>query len=136
MLIMKTLSLAGVGEKLSHNFQTVRSHRFFADKLSLLVLVCNIALVIITIIVLLIRVRPSSVPVPVHYSSLVGFDELGPWWQLYSIGIFALLVVVTNTGLALMSFTRSRITSFFLMAGAFVVAIFALIISLAITAVV
>lgn len=133
---MKTLSPAGMGEVVSHNFQALKSHRFFADRLSVLVLVSNLVLVALTIVVLIIRVRPSSVPVPVHYSSLIGFDELGPWWQLYSIGLFSLLVVATNTALAIVCFTRSRITSFFLMAGAFVVAIFALITSLAITAVV
>lgn len=114
----------------------LKSHRFFSDRLSVLILVLNVALALVTLVILIIRVRPSSVPVPVHYSSLVGFDRLGPWWQLYSIGLFSTLVIAINTALAIASFTRSRITSFFLMSGAFVVAIFALIISLAITAVV
>jgi hypothetical protein len=133
---MKVVSLSGVGTMAGQRFQQLKSHRFFSDRLSVTVLTLNLILAAITIAVLVLRVRPSSVPVPVHYSSLVGFDRLGPWWQLYSIGLFSLAVIITNTALAITSFTRSRITSFFLMSGAFVVAIFALIISLAITAVV
>lgn len=133
---MKVVSLPQVGEVITAKFQQMRAHRFFADRLSVTILTLNILLAAVTLLVLILRVRPSSVPVPVHYSSLVGFDRLGPWWQLYAIGLFSLLVIITNTVLAMVSFTRSRITSFFLMSGAFVVAIFGLIISLAITAVV
>ncbi|HSX14555.1 MAG TPA: hypothetical protein VLE72_01425 [Candidatus Saccharimonadales bacterium] len=133
---MQMPSATDVGHLMTHKFQQIRSHRFFSDRLSVTILVLNLALVGITMTVLLIRVRPTSVPVPVHYSSLVGFEQLGPWWQLYGIGLFAIGAVITNTALAMASFTRSRITSFFLMSGAFVVAIFSLIISLAITAVV
>src|SRR5690242_8335412 len=131
---MNAVSLSGTGELARQKFQQLKSHRFFGDRLSVLILVLNLALVIATLVILVIRVRPSAVPVPVHYSSLVGFDRLGPWWELYSLGLFSLVVIATNTALAIASFTRSRITSFFLMSGAFVVAIFALIISLAITA--
>lgn len=133
---MKVVSLAPVGEVITAKLQQMRGHRFFADRLSVTILSLNIILAVVTLVVLVLRVRPSAVPVPVHYSSLVGFDRLGPWWQLYTIGLFSFLVIITNTILAMASFTRSRITSFFLMSGSFVVAIFGLIISLAITAVV
>lgn len=133
---MNTPPLSRVGEMMSQKFAHLKSHRFFTDRLSVTILVLNLALAVVTIATLIIRVRPSAVPVPVHYSSLVGFDRLGPWWQLYGIGLFSIAVIAINTALAIISFTRSRITSFFLMSGAFVVAIFAFIISLAITAVV
>jgi len=133
---MNTLSLSRTSETISQKLAQLKSHRFFSDRLSVLILVLNLSLAVVTIATLVIRVRPSAVPVPVHYSSLVCFDHLGPWWQLYGIGLFSIVVIAINTALAIASFTRSRITSFFLMSGAFVVAIFALIISLAITAVV
>ncbi len=112
---MKTVSFSGASAMAGQSFQKLKAHRFFGDRLSVTVLSLNLLLAAITIAVLILRVRPSSVPVPVHYSSLVGFDRLGPWWQLYSIGLFSLLVIITNTALAIASFTRSRITSFFLM---------------------
>jgi hypothetical protein len=133
---MKVLPLPRGGGQIVSKFQQLRSHRFFSDRLSVTILTLNLILAAVTLAVLIARVRPSAVPVPVHYSSLVGFDKLGPWWQLYSIGLFSFLVIGANTALAIASFTRSRITSFFLMSGAFVVAVFGLIISLAITAVV
>ncbi len=80
---------------------------------------------------MVVRLKPTDYPLPVRYSSLVGFDALGPWYQTYAIGLFGVLVTAVNTTLAAISFTRSRITSFFLLIGAFVVGLFCLIIGTA-----
>lgn len=80
---------------------------------------------------MLLRLHPTGFDVPVHYSSLGGFDALGPWYQLYAIAIYGFGVTAVNTVLANLSFGRSRITSFFLLTGSFVVALFCLIIGTA-----
>lgn len=134
---MKPLAwLAGQRQSLSRNLTSLRQHRFFKDRLSVAILVSNLIVNGIILLVLLLRVRPTQFPVPVRYSSLVGFDKLGSWIQLYGIGIFSLAVTLANGALAIYGFGRSRIASFFLLSGAFVVAAFSLIISLALTAIV
>ena len=134
---MKKLPLVGqLQRSWSEGLKTFREHRFFSDRLSVAILVADLVVNAVTIVILLLRVRPTQFPVPVRYSSLVGFDRLGSWVQLYNIGIFSLLVTLTNATLAIYSFSRSRITSFFLLSGALVVAAFSLIISLALTAIV
>jgi hypothetical protein len=85
---------------------------------------------------MIFRLRPTDFPVPGHYSTLWGFDGLGPWYQAYAIAGFAILVSLVNTTLAMRSFNQSRITSFFLMIGSFVVALFCLIIGTAFTVIV
>lgn len=105
--------------------------RFFSDRLSWSILGPTLFLNVLTFVILLIRLHPSDGLIPVHYSSLYGYDQLGPWYQTYNIALFSLGVTAVNTLLASASFSRSRITSFFLLTGSFVVALFCLIISAA-----
>lgn len=114
----------------------VRAQRFFQDRLSLALMLPALGFNVVTILVLVLRLRPSNFLIPVHYSSLGGFDELGPWYQTFRIAGFGLAVTITNTALAAYSFTRSRIASFYLLTGAFVVGLFCLIIGTAFAVVV
>lgn len=113
----------------------LRAQRFFHDKLSLVLLFGSISLNAAMWILLAVRVRPTEFPVPVHYTSINGFDSLGAWYFVYSIGLFGIMVTLINSIMAVQTFSRSRITSFFLMAGSMVVAIFSLIISAAFTSI-
>lgn len=79
--------------------------------------------------VLLLHVPAVKADVPVRYSSLNGFDGLGPWYSPFLIALFSGAVSVVNGVLAYQVFGRSRIASFYLLAGAGVVALFCLIIS-------
>lgn len=112
-----------------------RQQRLFQDRLSISMLVTALALNAFNIIVLILRIRPTDYPVPVHYSSLKSFDMLGPWYDRYWIGAFGLAVTLVNAWLALASFQRSRIASFFMLAGSIVVGIFCIIIANAFVAV-
>lgn len=114
----------------------VTGQRFFQDKLSLAILIPTFVFNILTLVVMIVRLHPTGFDVPVHYSSLGGFDALGPWYQIYSIAVFGFAVTLVNTVLAELAFTRSRISSFFLLAGSFVVALFCLIIGTAFAVVV
>jgi hypothetical protein len=117
--------------RLRQGITTARGQRFFQDRLSLAFLVPVVVLNGLTLIIMLLRLKPVDYAVPVRYSSLIGFDALGPWYQIYTVALFGILVTLVNTTLASISFTRSRITSFFLLIGAFVVGLFCLIIGTA-----
>jgi hypothetical protein len=110
--------------------------QLFRDRLSLTILIPTLLINFSTLGTVLIKVQPSNVAVPVHYSSLEGFNVLGPWYQLYYLGVFSLAVTIANTFLAAAAFNRSRLTSFFLLAGSFVVALFGFVITSAFLAVV
>lgn len=133
---MKRLSLGEVREQLRLSWVRLKGQRFFSDRLSLSILIPTVVINVANLILLAVKLEPTDFAVPVRYSSLVGFDTLGPWYHLYGIGLFGLMVTLTNGSLAAVSYARSRITSFFLLIGAFVVALFCLIISLAFTAIV
>lgn len=84
-----------------------------------------------TVVVLLLNIHPVNYPVPTHYDSQVTFDATGPWYSNYRIGAFAVGVALANTALALKSFRRNRLASFWLLLGAAVVTVFTLIIAIA-----
>lgn len=127
--------LASLRQQLTHVLSSWRQQRLFHDRLSVSLLATALILNVLNMVVLLLRIRPTDYPVPVHYSSLKSFDMLGPWYDRYWIGVFGLAVTLVNAWLALASFQRSRITSFFLLAGSIVVGLFCIIIANAFVAV-
>lgn len=127
--------LASLRQQLTLVTTSWRQERLFKDRLSVSLLVSALSLNALNIVILIFRIRPTDYPVPVHYSSLKSFDVLGPWYDRYWIGLFGLAVTLVNGWLALNSFQRSRIASFFLLAGSIVVGIFCIIISNAFVAV-
>jgi hypothetical protein len=109
----------------------VRESRFFRDRISLMLFAGALIINGLNLFTLALHVRPIEGEVPVRFSSLRLFDALGPWYYPYLIALFALGVTLANSYFAYHSFGRSRLASFFLLAGSAVVAIFSLIISTA-----
>ncbi len=132
---MKRLSPRNLKSQITAAISEIRGQRFFQDHLSLALLIPTLGFNLMSFIIMLVRLHPTTFPVPIHYSSLLGFDQLGPWYEPYRIVIFGITVTIVNTALAAYSFSRSRITSFYLLIGAFVVNLFCLIIGTAFTVV-
>lgn len=134
--IMKSFSVMRARRLAKVSFDKLTSQRLMQDRLSLGILIPTLMINGLNFVLLAAQLSPTDFDVPVRYSSLTGFEDLGNWYQIYNIAFFGLLVTATNLGLALYSYGRSRITSFFLLIGAFVVSLFCLIISLAFAAIV
>jgi hypothetical protein len=107
----------------------VRQSRFFRDRISVALIAAALLLNGLNLISLALTLRPTDAQVPVRFSSLTLFDALGPWYYPFLIVLFAVVVTISNSYFAYTSFSRSRIASFYLLAGADVVAIFSLIVS-------
>lgn len=113
----------------STHLEAAKAHRLWNDKLSVGVVMVAAGINILAIILVAARLRPLSYAVPVRYTSVGAFDTLGPWYALYAIPAYGLLVLAANVGLAMKSYNRSRIASFFLLLAAVVVALLCLVIS-------
>lgn len=133
---MKKPDISALREAAAGLVTGLTQQRLLKDKLSMAILLPALAVNLANLALLVFKVHPSELAVPVRYSSLVGFSDLGKWYQLYYIGLFGLIVTVGNSLLAMMSFSRSRITSFFLLIGAFVVSLFCLVITAAFAAII
>jgi hypothetical protein len=116
---------------LQDSFDDVRQSRFFRDRISVTLLAGALITNIVNFVALGLHVRPVAGEVPIGFSSITLFDKLGPWYYPFLIAAFALGVTLVNAIFAYHSFNRSRLASFFLLAGSGVVAIFSFIISTA-----
>lgn len=116
--------------RLSHLHPRVwRQHPLLKDPISLSALGIAVAVNILTLLLLIIKLEQVDYPVPTHYLSLVGFDEVGPWFSNYRLVAFSIGVTIVNTALAARAFQRNRLASFFLLIGAATVSILCLVIS-------
>jgi hypothetical protein len=113
----------------------IRQHPLLRDPISVATLSLSLLFNAITLALLLAKVHQVDYPVPVHYLSLVGFDQVGQWYDTYRLAGFGFVVTVINGLLAAQSFQRNRVVSFFLLLGATVVSLFCLVISLAFAAI-
>jgi hypothetical protein len=109
----------------------LRQHPLFQDPVSVTVLGATVACNVVTLLLLIVKVRQVPYPVPVHYLSLVGFDQTASWFQVYRFVVFGLAVTAINGFLAAKSFQRHRLTSFFLLLGGAVVSLLCLVVSVA-----
>jgi hypothetical protein len=110
-------------------FAQIREARFFEDRMSLGLMITALSLNVAGFLILLPKVHSTDLQVPVGYSSLDLGYTLGVWYFPYLVVAFGLGVTLINSALAYRAFTRSRLASFYLLAGAVVVAIFSLIIA-------
>ena len=109
--------------------EAIRQHPMFRDSVSVTALVVALGFNLLTLSLLLLKVHKVDYPVPVHYLSLVGFDQVGPWYTIYRMAAFGFLVTAINTLLAGKAFHRHRLTSFFLLVGAAAVGALCLVIA-------
>jgi len=123
------MSPARVQQFLREQLQILRSSRFVRDRLFVGCAVVSVILVLAMWGLLIIRVHPTDFPVPVHYTTLGGFDALGPWYQPYQAGVFSTILVAINLVIAYLAYHRSRVAAFFLLSGGVVIALFSLIIA-------
>ena len=120
----------------SSRLEAAKEHRLWRDRLSVGAVALAAGINALAIVIVMLRLRPLGYAVPVRYTSVGGFDTLGPWYALYAIPLYGVLVLVANVGLAMKAYTRSRIASFFLLLAAVVVALLCLVISNAFVSVV
>lgn len=118
------------------HLEAAKAHRLWNDRLSVGVVVLGASINLLALLLVFARLRPLGYAVPVRYTSVGAFDTLGPWYALYAIPVYGLVVLAANVGLAMKAYNRSRIGSFFLLLGAVVVALLCLVISNAFVSVV
>lgn len=126
---MQTMNALQFPGQLRLGAKRIREARMWRDQLSVGLVVVALSLNAVGLVDLVIKLRPLAYQVPVHYSSISGFDRLGAWYEPYFIILFGTVITLTNAFLAGRSFSRSRVASFYLLLGSVVVSVFCLIIA-------
>lgn len=83
----------------------------------------------------LTHIHRTQIQVPIRYTSLANFDQLAPWYQLYSIAAISLLVLIINLILATLTYSKSRLLSIFVIMITLMVAIYSAAVAIGFTAI-
>ncbi len=111
----------------------IASRSIYKDGWFLGLCVLTFAVVIFNIIWALSNIKQTEIQIPIRFSSLTNFDQLGNWYQLYEIPIIAALIAAANFALANLLHRRNRLVSIFLMMVALMCAILATVILMGFT---
>jgi|GEM_PF-1047793 len=81
------------------------------------------------------NIQRASIELPVRFTSISNFDQLGTWYKLYEIAGIALTVTLINLFLAILLYRKNKILSIFLSIVTLMVVILAIAILLGFTAI-
>ena len=86
---------------------------------------CLMTLIVVLFNVLwaIINIKQTPIQIPIRFSSLTNFDQLGSWYQLYEIPVITVLIALANFALANLLHKKNRLISIFLMMAALMCAI-------------
>lgn len=112
---------------LERPWAAIKRQRIFRDPILRWFLLLAVMLLLVIWVVLAVQLRPTDFVVPFEYNSVIDFGR-GPWYYIYSYGLFSLLVTVGNTILAAVSYEKVRVASFFLILGTIIINVFTLVI--------
>lgn len=103
----------------------IASRSIYKDGWFLGLCVLTLAVVLFNIVWALSNIKQTEIQIPIRFSSLTNFDQLGNWYQLYEIPIIAALIAGANFALANLLHRRNRLVSIFLMMVALMCALLA-----------
>lgn len=98
-------------------------HHFFKNGWMVGMLAFLIITNLILIFMSITRIHQIDVSIPLRFTSIANFDQLGKWFQLYDIVVISFVTSVINTILALLSYKKSRLASIFLISVAILVSL-------------
>lgn len=93
----------------------IASRSIYKDGWFLSLCVLTLAVVIFNTAWALSNIKQTEIQIPIRYSSLTNFDQLGSWYRLYEIPIMAAVIAAANFALANLLHRRNRLISVFLM---------------------
>lgn len=122
-------------EKASKTKTQITSRSIRKDGWFLSLCLLTLLVVLFNILWSLLNIKQTQIQIPVRFSSLTNFDQLGNWYQLYEIPIITIIIALGNFALANLLHKKNRLISVFLMMAALMCAILATAILIGFTAI-
>jgi hypothetical protein len=102
---------------------SITSRSIYKDGWFLSLSVLTLIVVLFNVLWALINIKQTPIQIPIRFSSLTNFDQLGNWYQLYEIPVITVMIVLANFGLANLLHKKNRLVSVFLMMAALMCAV-------------
>jgi len=90
--------------------------RIIQDKLALIFLITGFILNFAIWVFLFLKIKPTDLPITLHYNVYFGVDYLGRYTEVYVIPIIGLIVLLANAALGAYIFPKSKIAAKMLIA--------------------
>lgn len=113
----------------------LKDQKLFRDNWFLVLLFILASGLVFLVIWSVTHIHATDIDVPIRFTSLTNFDELGKWYQLYEIPAIAIIVSIINVFFATLLHKKNRIISIFLVITAIMVVVLAIAILLGFTAI-
>lgn len=113
----------------------LKDQKLFRDNWFLVLLFILASGLVFLVIWSVTHIHATDIDVPIRFTSLTNFDELGRWYQLYEIPAIAIIVSIINVFFATLLHKKNRIISIFLVITAIMVVVLAIAILLGFTAI-
>jgi hypothetical protein len=91
-----------------------KTNQYFQNRSCLFLFFSAVLLNIVIWILLYLKIKPSSYPVPLHFTIYFGIDVIDNWYNIFVIPLLGLLFCIINFFLAALVFKKERILSYFL----------------------
>ena len=101
----------------------ITSRSIYKDGWFLSLCVLTLVVVFFNVLWAIINIKQTQIQIPIRFSSLTNFDQLGSWYQLYEIPVITIMIALANFGLANLLHKKNRLISVFLMMAALMCAI-------------
>jgi len=103
----------------------ITSLSIYKDGWFLSLCVLTVVVLLFNVIWALLNIKQTQIQIPIRFSSLTNFDQLGNWYQLYELPGMAFLIGAANFALANLLHKKNRLLSIFLMMAALICAVWA-----------
>jgi len=79
---------------------------------------------LLSLVWLILQIKPQVDPIFLHYNILFGVDFIGPWWQIFFLPAIGLLILIINTVLSWLFFQKDKFGAYLLLGVALLCEIF------------
>jgi len=100
------------GERLKSVFR----QPYWRDRIVLAVLLLSLAINVALWVFLKIFIKPGPVPLTLHYTIYFGPDLLGEAWQVFTLPLVGLAIILLDTILGNFIYYRDKFSAYFLIA--------------------
>jgi len=87
---------------------------FIKDKLIIICIILSFLLNAVIWIILYYKIKPTAIPIPLHYNIYFGIDLIGEWYKIYFIPGFGLIIFFINLIISFIIYKTEKIISYFL----------------------
>lgn len=87
---------------------------FLHNRSIIMILVIGFVINLLNLIYLLLKVKPSAEPIPLHYNIYFGIDLIGQWYKVFINPAVGFIIYFINTIISFIIYKRLKLIAYLL----------------------